>query len=209
MKIETSNLDRGQLYRLMVDIVAPRPIAWISTTGEDGVHNLAPYSAFTMLGAGMVGFASGPRRDGQDKDTLQNIVATKGFVVNVVDETLAEAMNVTASAFPPDVDEFTRAGVTPVMADLVRAPMVAESPAKLECQLSQILRFGKGTRQDSFVIGEVLQLHIRDGLYRDGRVPMSGLRAIGRLGGNVDTYWRTQDTFEMERPEYEAFKDAP
>jgi len=149
-------------------------------------------------GAGGVVFGVSWRRDGEKKDTLRNIESTKEFVINVVDETLAEAMNVTAVPYPPDVDEFKEARLTPVKADLVKAPMVGESPIHLECRLRQILESGEGLRKSSFIMGDLLRVHIRDELIVDGEIQMDRLKAIARLGG--EWYCRTRDLFTMPRP---------
>ena len=121
---------------------------------------------------------------------------------NVVDETLAESMNVTSAPYPSDVDEFKEAGLTPVKADLVKVPMVAESPINLECRLVQILEFGEAPRTNSFIIGEVLRVHVRDELYVNGEIEMAKLKAVGRLGG-MGLYCRIRDSFEMKRPEFD------
>ncbi len=110
-------------------------------------------------------------------------------------------MNVTSAPYPYEVDEFKEAGLTAVKADLVKAPMVAESPINMECRLTQILEFGEAPRTNSFIIGEVLRLHVKDELCANEEIQMSKLKAIGRLGGRgADLYCRTSDSFEMSRP---------
>jgi len=200
MKIDPANLDHVESHHLLADAIVPRPIAWVSTVGEDGIFNLAPFSAYAWVSSkpAVVGFGVDWRRDGQKKDTLRNIESTKEFVINVVDETLAEPMNVTAGPYPSGVDEFKEAGLTPVKADLIKAPMVAESPVNLECRLTQILEFGEASRKARFIIGEVLRVHVRDELYVEGEIQMAKLKAIARLGGEL--YCRTRDIFEMKRP---------
>ena len=202
MKIDLANLGQRDLHHILMSAIVPRPIAWVSTVGEDGAFNLAPFSAYGAVSVkpAMVGFAVSATRDGWEKDTLKNIESTKEFVINVVDETLAEAMNVTAATYPSDVDEFKEARLTPVKADLVKAPMVAESPINLECRLVQVLEFGEAPRTSSFIIGEVLRAHVKDELYANEEIQMSQLKAVGRLGGGGDLYCRTSDSFEMKRP---------
>ena len=108
MKVEITSMDSISTYRLVTGIIVPRPIAWVSTVDEHGTFNLAPFSAFCTVSVkpAMLGFTVGTKRDGSTKDTLRNIEATGEFVVNMVDESLAEPMNVTAAHVPPDVDEF-------------------------------------------------------------------------------------------------------
>ena len=145
----------------------------------------------------MVGFNVGTRRDGRKKDTLSNIETTKEFVINVVEESLAKAMHITSAPYPSDVSEIKEAGLTPVRGDLVKAPLLAESPINMECRLKQVLKFGETAKTDSFIIDKLLLIHVRDELYANGEVQVSKLKAIGRLGGNM--YCRIQDMFEMKR----------
>jgi flavin reductase (DIM6/NTAB) family NADH-FMN oxidoreductase RutF len=199
MKIDPATLDRKTSHDIMVGAALPRPIAFISTLGANGIYNLAPYSFFIPMAAkpAIVGVGIGRKRDGSKKDTLVNIELAKDFVINVVTESLAEAMNQTAGEYPPEVDEFAVAKLTPVKAELVKSPMVAESPVKMECRLLQILEFGQFPGLNNFVIGEVVQVHVKDELWVDGEIQSSRLRAIGRMGG--DLYCRTTDVFEMKR----------
>lgn len=201
MKINPADLNWRDTHELMMSAIVPRPIALVSTIGEDGVFNLAPFSAFTLLSLkpALVCLVIGRRRDGQKKDTLRNVEFSKDFVVNVVDETLAEAMNQTSAEYPSNVDEFKEVGLTPVKSDFVKAPMVAESPVSMECKLSQILDFGELPDGSRVVIGEVVLVHIRDELWSGDHIEPTKLKAIGRIGGR-DCYCRTTDTFEMKRP---------
>jgi flavin reductase (DIM6/NTAB) family NADH-FMN oxidoreductase RutF len=200
MKIDPATLDRKSAHDVMVGVALPRPIAFISTAGENGIYNLAPYSFFIPLSAkpAIVGVGIGRKRDGSKKDTLVNIEFSKDFVINVVTESLAEAMNQTSGEYPPEVDEFQVAKLTPEKADLVKAPMVAESPVRMECRLLQILEYGKFPSIQNFVIGEVIRVHVKDEFWADGEIQSSRLKTIGRMGG--DFYCRTTNIFEMKRP---------
>ena len=186
---------------LLVSAIVPRPIALVSTIGQDGVFNVAPFSAFNVIGfkPALVCFHIGWRRYGQEKDTFRNIEVSKDFVINVVTETLAEAMNQTSAEYPSNVDEFSEVRLTPLKSDFVKAPMVAESPVNIECKLVQILEFGKVPDGGHVIIGEVVLVHVRDDLWLGDQIDMSRLKAIGRLGGQL--YCRTTDMFEMKRPE--------
>jgi flavin reductase (DIM6/NTAB) family NADH-FMN oxidoreductase RutF len=145
----------------------------------------------------LLGFEISTRRDGRKKDTIRNIEFSKDFVVNCVDENIAEAMNKASGDYPSDVDEFEVTGLTPLKADKVKAPIVAESPVSFECRLFQILQFGELPRISQFVIGEVVIAHVRDDLWIDGSIDSRRLKAIGRLG--TDLYCRTTDIFEMKK----------
>ena len=201
MKIDPVNLEPREAQQILVSVIVPRPIAFVSTIGEDGIFNVAPFSFFTGISAKpmLISFNVGRKRGGQKKDTLVNIEFSRDFVVNVVTETLAEAMNQASADYPSHVDEFKEVGLTPVKADIVKPPMVAESPINMECRVAQILEFGDAPRCTSFIIGEVVQVHIKDELYINGEIQMSKLKAIARMGGEL--YCRTRDIFEMKRPD--------
>jgi len=200
MKIDPTRLDRKAAHELLVGVALPRPIAFVSTIGEKGVYNLAPFSFFIPMSVqpAIVGLGIGRRKDGNKKDTLVNIELTKDFVINLVTEELAEPMNQAAGEYPPEVDEFKIAGLTPARADFVKSPLLAESPINIECRLLKILDFGDFPRINSFIIGEVVQVQVKDEFWEEGEILSSQLKAIGRMGG--DLYCRTRDLFEMKRP---------
>ncbi|MDP2645032.1 MAG: flavin reductase family protein [Desulfobacterales bacterium] len=199
MKFNPADLNRHQSHDLLADCLTPRPIAFVSTVGEGGVYNLAPFSYVTpMCNCPMiVGFGIGRKGKGQKKDTLLNIEFAKEFVINIVTESLAEAMAKTAKAYPAEVDEFKEAGLTPVSAERVKPPMVAESPINMECRLTRILDFGVFPDCNDFVIGEVVRIHVKDEFMADRRVQPLKLQSIGRLGGPATTYCRTTDIFKI------------
>jgi flavin reductase (DIM6/NTAB) family NADH-FMN oxidoreductase RutF len=128
---------------------------------------------------------------------MVNIEYSKDFVVNVVSESIAQAMNQAADDYPIDVDEFKEAGLTPAASDMVKPPRVAESSIHFECRLIQIMEFGTSPRIHNFVVGEIIVVHVQDDLLADGVIRADRVRAIGRLG--EDFYCRTQDVFEMIR----------
>lgn len=200
-------LDAGDLagraaYRLLIDCVVPRPIAWVSTVDLDGRVNLAPFSFFQALGGKppAVMLSIGRHRDGTRKDTGTNALATGELVVNIVSDDLAEAMNATCGTYPPDVDELGLAGLTAAPCRHVRAPRVAESPVSLECRLLRSVQVGPESDDDYIVlIAEVVCFHVRDDLWRDGRVEAADLRPLARLGG--DGYAHLGAAFDMARPQ--------
>lgn len=200
MKIDMANVSYRDSHEILASVIAPRPIAFVSTVGDNGVFNLAPFSFFAPLCTkpALVGFNVSSKRDGQKKDTVRNIESTREFVINVVDEPMAESMNKASANYPSNVSEFNEVGLTPVKADLVKAPLVAESPVNMECRVVQILEFGEAPRTASFIIGEVLRVHIKDELYLDGEIQPSQIKPIARLGGEL--FCRTGDMFAMKRP---------
>lgn len=200
MKIDPKDTDNTEFYRLFSSVVVPRPIAWVSTIGESGIFNLAPFSFFGIISSSpaLVYVSIGRKRGGQKKDTLVNIESSKDFVVNIVNEDLAKVMNQSSTEYPSDVNEFKEIGLTPTKADMVTSPMLAESPVNIECKLFDIMEFGDLPRLSSVVIGEVVRVHIKDELYANGAIQVSALKALGRHSGNL--YCRTTDMIEMERP---------
>ena len=196
----------ADVYKLMIGLIVPRPIAFVSTCAMDGVLNLAPFSYFTAVSANppVVCFCPMIRSsDGCPKDTLKNIEATKEFVINIVSEEIAERMNACSFDYPPGVDEFRVSGLTPVASDNVQPPRVAEAKASMECRLHQIVHVSRKPLGGSVVLGEVVRFHVQDSLIEDFRIDPGQLRAIGRMGGPV--YTRTTDRFEMPRPTAPAF----
>jgi len=199
--LDPSQIEANDVYRLMIGMIVPRPIAFVSTVDEAGVRNLAPFSYFTACGSNppVVCFSaavrSGPR---PYKDTLENIKATGDFVVNIVSEEFAAQMNATSASVPPEVDEFELSGLTPLASDLVKPPRVAESKAQMECRLHQIVPVGDRPGGGILVLGEVLRFHVLESLLEGYKIDPDKLNAIGRMGG--PTYVRTRDHFEMQRP---------
>ena len=202
MKIDPADLDYRDSFKLLTSCVAPRPTVLISTIGKDGIFNTAPFAMLTGISAKplLVGFSVSWKRDGQKKDTLVNIESSRDFVINVVTESLAEPMNQASMDYSSDVDEFKEVGLTPVAADIVKSPIVAESPINMECRLVKILKFGDA-RRSSFIIGEVVRVHIRDEVYVNNDVDPHKVMVLGRLGGAF--YCRTTDIFEMKAPHKE------
>jgi flavin reductase (DIM6/NTAB) family NADH-FMN oxidoreductase RutF len=201
MIIDVKTADVTAVYRALVGVVTPRPIAWVTTVDLAGRVNLAPFSFFNAFGANppVVVFSPVLRRDGTRKDTLENLYAVNEFVLNAAVEALAEKVNATSKELPPGQNEAEFAGLTLAPSARVRPPRVAESPVHLECHVRQILPIGDGPIATNLVIGEVLLIHIADDVLDDrGAVDPKKLRTIARLGG--DYYCRSTDLFEMKRP---------
>jgi flavin reductase (DIM6/NTAB) family NADH-FMN oxidoreductase RutF len=202
-----SDLAHKDLYSLLLNSVAPRPIAWVSTVSPSGQPNLAPFSFFNVVCVDppLLAFAPGLRppkqprgSHGEAKDTLRNIRETREFVVNVVTYDLREAMNVTSGEYDESVSEFELAQLTPKASKVVRPPRVAESPVSFECKLHQILDFSSAPTSGSLVIGQIVSIHMNDAHLKEGKLDRNSLDLIGRMGGLQ--YTRTTQRFEMVRP---------
>ena len=201
MEIVVADRSPIEIYHLLVGIVTPRPIGWVTTIDRERRVNLAPYSFFNLFGASppVVVFSPTVRRDGTRKDTLINIESTGEFVLNAAVEDLAEAVNLTSAELPPGQSEAELAGLTLIPSAKVAPPRVAESPTHLECRLRQVVPIGEGPMSANLVIGEVVAIHIDESVIGDdGRVDPRKLRTIARLGG--DWYCRTSDLFALKRP---------
>jgi len=188
------------IYKLLIGLIVPRPIAFVSTANAAGARNLAPFSFFTCASADPPIIAFCPMVRGAEgvKDTLRNIRETREFVVNIVSEEIAARMNVTSGEYAPDADEFKISGLTSVESDLVKPPRVKQAKASMECRLFQIVDVSARTMGGSMVLGEVVRFHVEDSIVDHYRVDPERLNAIGRMGGTA--YCRTRDRFDMERP---------
>lgn len=207
MNVSPSEIPHSELYGILLNAVAPRPIAWVSTLSASGQPNLAPFSFFNAMciDPPLLGFAPGLRQPkqvdalrGEPKDTLRNVRDTKEFVVNVVTYELLNPMNVTSGEYDASVNEFELAKVTPAPSRLVRPARVAESPVSFECRLYRILDFSPAPTSSSLVIGEIVYIYMNDAHIKNGRLDRNSLDLIGRMGGIQ--YTRTTDRVELARP---------
>ena len=187
-------------YKLLVSTVTPRPIAWVVSQDSNGHLNAAPFSFFNAFSGDppVVGFGIGSHEPGRPKDTRRNIRETREFVVNLVSEEAAAAMNVTAIEFEPGVNELAEAQLVTLPSVHVKPPRIAISPVSMECELLQIVELGPAT---GLVLGRVLAMHVRDAAVLDPAkhlIDTPALKLIGRMHG-TGWYARTSDLFQMDR----------
>ena len=201
MRIDVLNTDVVAVYQMLVGLVTPRPIAWVTTISSQGVVNLAPFSFFNAFGANppVVVFSPTLKRDGGKKDTLINIEANGEFVINGSSEKHADLINTSSKMLLPDESEVELVGLSTLKSDRVRPPRLAEVPFALECNVLQIIPVGHGAISANLIVGEIVMMHIDDEVLDPKGLPdPRKLKAIARLGGE---FWcRTQDLFQMERP---------
>lgn len=199
MELDLEHQFADRAYQLLASLVTPRPIALVTTISPEGKINAAPFSFFNLMGANppILAFAPGDRDNGTPKDTALNVRATHEFVVNLVDEGIAEAMNKCAASLPYGENELAHAGLTAVPSSIVKPPRIAEAPASLECVEWGTLQIG-GNRM---VIGLIKRLHVREELFdaEKKRVLSEKFQVIGRMA-SPHWYCRTRDRFEMIRP---------
>jgi len=207
MRFDLQGEDKSQAYRLLASVVVPRPIALVTTVGPDGTVNAAPYSFFNLLGSSppVVALGIANRSVDTPKDTRANIERTGEFVVNLVGEALAEAMNVCGIDFPANVSELDAARLSTLPSAQVSCPRLAESPVHLECRLHSVVAIG----DNRIVLGEVVGLHVPDEFLEGDparpRVRTEALHLIGRMHGG-GWYARTSDLFDLPRVPYEEWQ---
>ena len=201
MQFDVESLPAADRYELLLSTVVPRPIALITTLSADGTPNAAPYSLFNLLGRDPPIVAVGvlPHGAGRLKDTGQNILERGEFVVNLVSEQLAEAMNVTCIDAPAGIDELDLARLATSPSTKVSPPRITASPVALECKLVTALSFGPN---QATVLGSIVQAHVADEFVSNAAtcaVDTLGLKLIGGMHG-ARWYARTSDLFAMDRP---------
>lgn len=198
MQFDPALQSEADNYKLITNLVVPRPIAWVTSLSKEGVVNLAPFSFFNAVGSDppYVVIGIGRRGDGGPKDTAGNIQTGGDFVVNMVTEDLLGAMNISAADFPPDMSEVAAADLSTADCIHVKPPRLVAAQASLECKLFKIVPLGATT----LVIGEVVMFHVADHLVGP-RFHIENFAPIGRLGA-PSVYCRTTDRFELPRVSY-------
>lgn len=196
--------NHGLAYNPFKAIIAPRPIAWVSSQDTEGVLNLAPYSFFNAMAEfppTIVFAPNNPRLGGGRKDTLANIEATNQFVVNLCHYDLKDQMNTSSAHVDPGVDEFALSGLTPASSVNVKPPRVKEALAALECEFMFRVRLPSTNpkAENNAVFGKVVGIHIDDSIIVDGRVKMERYRPLSRLG--YMDYSVVDNVFAIDRPD--------
>lgn len=200
MQFDPNEMEHAAVYKLLTGSIIPRPIAWVSSISENDINNLAPFSYFNAVGDDPphLMFSTG-RGNNTNKDTLNNILANKQFVVNMVTEELTEQMNATAQSVHADVDEFELAGVTPIASQKIKPMRVKESPIHFECELVHHY-FLEGHKNGGacVIIGRIILMHINDELLLDNyKINPETYKPIARLAGAG--YSKIGETFSVKR----------
>jgi flavin reductase (DIM6/NTAB) family NADH-FMN oxidoreductase RutF len=204
MLFDLAALSASDRYKLLAGLVVPRPIALVTTQSADGRVNAAPFSFFNVFAEEppLIVLGLGISLRGGAKDTTMNILATGEFVINLVDEPIAEAMNLCAIDFPPEISETEVAGLDLLPSQKIAPPRVAQAPVNFECRHYETLQ---AASERHLVVGEILIAHVKDGVVDPAtlRVDRDLYAPIGRLFGGG--YVRTHDRFEMPRLTYQAW----
>jgi flavin reductase (DIM6/NTAB) family NADH-FMN oxidoreductase RutF len=197
MKFEIDKIPPSSVYKLLVGLVAPRPIALITSLDENGKLNAAPFSAYNYLCTDppIVGIGISNRSwDGKivPKDTAKNIMATGEFVVNVVSESIAHQMVICSTEFPPEVNELEMAKFSTTPSQIVKVPRIMEAPAALECKKHSVIEVGKSR----IILGQVVSIYVDDKFIDPAGpyVKADQLHSIGRMNG-LGNYVKTRDAF--------------
>ena len=207
MRYKLDELDPQIGYKVMTATVTPRPIAWVTSLSPEGVVNAAPFSFFNVMGHKPPTVAIGVMADPQRgfKDTSRNIVAGGEFVVNLVPESLAEAMNITSMDAPSEVSELDCAGLTQLPSNQIKPPHIAEAPVSFECASHSVMVTGP---HQALVVGRVVEIRVDDRFVLNaerGHIDTPALQLIARMHGR-GWYARSTDLFKIDRPTYADWK---
>lgn len=207
ISLDPTTMAETDVYKIVAGCIVPRPIGFVSTISAGGIPNAAPFSFFNGISHAppllCLSIANKVDNSGP-KDTLANILETGEFVVNIVDEALAEAQDRCAQRFPPDVDEIQAAGLTGVPGIAVKAPTILESPVNLECRLVQHIALPESAY--TLVIGRIVYFQVRsDILLPNGYIDPRKLQSVGRMTGN--SYTLTREIFTLKHNTFEVLPD--
>ena len=188
--------------QFLTALVAPRPIAFVSTVSGTGVGNLSPFSFFMAAGYNPLSVAFSPvrLRTGAEKDSVRNVRETGEFVVNIATHAMLAKLNQASFDYPPDVDEFDAAGFTRAPSTVVKPPRVAEAAASLECRLFRIVPHGTGPSSGTYIIGEVVHIHVSDEVLTAGIPDNRKIEHVARLGADAYARIAPELLFDLKRP---------
>ena len=200
MQFDIQDTESSALYKLLTGTVIPRPIAWVSTIDENGTNNLAPFSFFNVVSEDPPHIMFSTVRTGsKNKDTLNNILANKQFVVNLVTEDVVEKMNTTSQTVASDVDEFELANVTPIDSVYIQPKRVQESAVHFECEM--VHHYFIENHQNGgacIIIGKILTIHIDNSILMENhRINLETYKPIARLAGS--NYSKLGEIFSIKR----------
>ncbi len=201
--VETKDLTVAQAHQFLLGGVSPRPIALVSTISPKGINNLSPFSFYNAFGANPPVIAFSPARSGRTgktKDTFENIKISGECVVQAVTHSIIEQINLASCEYDSDVDEFLKAGFTPLDSDLIKPKRVKESPFQMECKLMQIVELGGNSGSGNLVICEVIKYHISEEIIVNGKIDPNLIDLCGRNGGEFYTRASGDALFELKKP---------
>jgi len=199
-----ADLSTTQTQMILQNAIAPRPIAFVSTIDEAGNINLSPFSFFNMFSANppIVIFSPAKRvRDNTSKHTLENVLAIKECVINMVNYDMVQQMSLASTDYPKGVNEFTKAGFTALASDLVKPPRVKESPVQMECKVREVIALGDAPGAGNLVIAEILKIHIAENILdAEGKIDPIKMEQVARLGGDWYSKITPDSLFKVAKP---------
>ncbi|MEY4485707.1 MAG: hypothetical protein RL440_238 [Bacteroidota bacterium] len=204
LSLDPKELTVQRLHQLLLGAIGPRPIAFASTLDADGNANLAPFSFFNVFSANPPILVFSPARSGrtgQSKDTFNNAKAVPEVVINVVNYNMVHQMSLASSPYAPGIDEFIKAGFTPLASEKVAPFRVAQAPVQFECKVNQIIELGQEGGAGNLIICEVVQLHIQEELLNEnGLIDQHKIDLVARMGGDWYCRANTTSMFEIKKP---------
>lgn len=193
-----------KVHQYLLGAVGPRPIAFASTIDINGIPNLAPFSFFNVFSANPPVLIFSPARSGRTgeaKDTYHNVKNVPEAVINIVNYDIVHQVSLASSPYPADINEFEKAGFTPLQSETVRPFRVAESPVQLECKVNEVVELGQGGGAGNLIICEVTRIHIRqDILDENGMIDQLKIDLVSRMGGNWYCRSDKNSMFEITKP---------
>ncbi|MDB9964309.1 flavin reductase family protein [Vicingaceae bacterium] len=204
MKINPKDVSLGKLHNTLLGSVGPRPIAFASTIDKDGNRNLSPFSFFNVFSANPPIAIFSPAKSGRtntQKDTYHNVKEVAECVINIVNYPIVQQMSLSSTAYGPEVDEFVKAGLTPIESEMVRPYRVKESPVQMECIVKEVVELGNEGGAGNLVICEVKLIHIDDAiLNEEGMIDQNKIDLVGRMGGDYYVRASGDALFEVPKP---------
>ncbi|WP_368485426.1 flavin reductase family protein [Pseudoalteromonas sp. SD03] len=201
MFLDLTDNSNHSVYSYLVGGISPRPIAWVSTLSEEGVANISPYSFFTVASCNppVLSVTQVNPRDNANKDTLNNLLATKECVVNIVSHSLVDQMNQSCANYPRDVSEFDAANIQRTPSQLVSVPSAAASKVRYECKLREVITISDEPSGGQMMLLDVVGIFLDDTVLVNGYIDPTRLDAVGKMGG--DYFSTTKDKFALKRPQ--------
>jgi flavin reductase (DIM6/NTAB) family NADH-FMN oxidoreductase RutF len=204
LTLDPKDLPIPKLHGYLLGAVGPRPIAFASTIDENGVNNLSPFSFFNVFSAAPPILIFSPARNGRTnttKDTYNNVKAIPEVVINIVNYDILHQMSLSSSPYAPGVDEFVKAGLTPLASETIRPMRVLEAPVQFECKVNQVIELGDQGGAGNLVICEVTKIHIHEEILgEDGMIDQHKINLVARMGGNWYCHANEASMFEVAKP---------
>ena len=203
LSLNPDDLSIPERHGFLLNAVAPRPIAFVSTIDLDGQVNLSPFSFFNVFSSNPPVMIFSPARRGRDnttKHTFENVKAVPECVISIVNHPMVEQMSLASTEYPKDVCEFDKAGFTQVASEIVKPPRVGESPANFECKVQQIIELGDQGAAGNLIICRVVKMHFRSEYLTDGMLDTEKLDLVGRMGGIWYNQASGSSLFEIPKP---------